>query len=148
MKTGGRVHRWRRLKSRQLSHSQHGATLIHHIAMIHDDVCDFNHDARGGVDDDRMIMMSLLAGRQTYTDKGQNLLWAIKCKQTSRGCEFTTGNDHYLKGYQTQMELERKLLRKRNPGVKHQSMSTSSTAPEIHMLIVANTTLTKDRNLL
>ena len=32
----GGSHRWRRLKSRQLSHSQHGATLIHHIhAMNH-----------------------------------------------------------------------------------------------------------------
>ena len=37
-KTGGvaQVHRWRRLKSRQLSHSQRGATLIHHIAMNQD----------------------------------------------------------------------------------------------------------------
>ena len=77
-----------------------------------EDVCDYYVS-------DYNIGMSPLAGRQVYSDRRQNLLWAIKCKQTSRGCEFTTGNDLYLKGYQTQMELKRKLLRKRNPGVKH-----------------------------
>ena len=114
-----------RLKTRHLSHSQHGATLIHHIAMNHDEdwedqqcqLANFRFEEKHNFG---VITMSQLAtGRQVYSDKGQNLLWAIKCKQTSRGCEFTTGNDHYLKGDQTQTELERK----RNPGVKHQSIS-------------------------
>ena len=115
-----------RLKTRHLSHSQHGATLIHHIAMNHDEDWEDQQCqlANFWLEEEKhnfgVITMSQFAtGRQVYSDKGQNLLWAIKCKQTSRGCEFTTGNDHYLKGYQTQMELERKLLRKRNPGVKH-----------------------------
>lgn len=117
-----------RLKTRHLSHSQHGATLIHHIDMNHDkdwedqqcQLANFRFEEEKhnfGV----ITMSQFATGRQVYSDKGQNLLWAIKCKQTSRGCEFTTGNDHYLKGDQTQTELERK----RNPGVKHQSVSSS-----------------------
>ena len=82
----------------------------------------------------RYWLLPLLQEDKAYPGRGQNLLEAIKCKQTSWGCESTTGNDHYLKGYQTQMEQYRKPLRKRNPEVKHQSINIRKLASVQHKL--------------